>query len=161
MLRHYLNYGSPEYNKKADHSSDRPVSIYRPSSGRIFSKKVSISADFCFGAENEARTRDPNLGKVVLYQLSYFRRFLMNYFPFGIAKVDIFFILPNLFWIFFIFFEKIRKFYSFSLQISFVPQVLCPSHHSSLLLISNLSAPFGYPFTRKKLTFWSAFFGTG
>ena len=26
-----------------------------------------------FGAENEARTRDPNLGKVVLYQLSYFR----------------------------------------------------------------------------------------
>ena len=27
----------------------------------------------CFGAENEARTRDPNLGKVVLYQLSYFR----------------------------------------------------------------------------------------
>ena len=38
---------------------------------------------FCFllgflsgpsGAENETRTRDPNLGKVVLYQLSYFRR---------------------------------------------------------------------------------------
>ena len=29
----------------------------------------------CFGAEDEARTRDPNLGKVVLYQLSYFRIF--------------------------------------------------------------------------------------
>ena len=29
-----------------------------------------------FGAENETRTRDPNLGKVVLYQLSYFRIFL-------------------------------------------------------------------------------------
>ena len=30
---------------------------------------------FCeaFGAENETRTRDPDLGKVVLYQLSYFR----------------------------------------------------------------------------------------
>ncbi len=28
-----------------------------------------------FGAENETRTRDPNLGKVVLYQLSYFRIF--------------------------------------------------------------------------------------
>ena len=28
---------------------------------------------FGLGAENEARTRDPNLGKVVLYQLSYFR----------------------------------------------------------------------------------------
>ena len=27
----------------------------------------------CPWAENEARTRDPNLGKVVLYQLSYFR----------------------------------------------------------------------------------------
>ncbi len=26
-----------------------------------------------FRAENETRTRDPNLGKVVLYQLSYFR----------------------------------------------------------------------------------------
>ena len=29
-------------------------------------------------AENETRTRDPNLGKVVLYQLSYFR-FLLSY----------------------------------------------------------------------------------
>ena len=29
-----------------------------------------------FGAENETRTRDPNLGKVVLYQLSYFRKML-------------------------------------------------------------------------------------
>ena len=28
---------------------------------------------FLFGAENGTRTRDPNLGKVVLYQLSYFR----------------------------------------------------------------------------------------
>ena len=27
-----------------------------------------------YGAENEARTRDPNLGKVMLYQLSYFRK---------------------------------------------------------------------------------------
>ena len=29
----------------------------------------------CCGAENETRTRDPNLGKVMLYQLSYFRIF--------------------------------------------------------------------------------------
>ena len=29
---------------------------------------------FLLGAENETRTRDPNLGKVVLYQLSYFRK---------------------------------------------------------------------------------------
>ena len=27
-------------------------------------------------AENETRTRDPDLGKVVLYQLSYFRLFV-------------------------------------------------------------------------------------
>lgn len=26
-----------------------------------------------FGAENGARTRDPQLGKLMLYQLSYFR----------------------------------------------------------------------------------------
>ena len=32
---------------------------------------------FLVGAEDEARTRDPNLGKVVLYQLSYFRIKLM------------------------------------------------------------------------------------
>ena len=31
---------------------------------------------FLFRAENETRTRDPNLGKVVLYQLSYFRNML-------------------------------------------------------------------------------------
>ena len=33
------------------------------------SKKISKK----IRAENETRTRDPNLGKVVLYQLSYFR----------------------------------------------------------------------------------------
>ena|GEM_PF-3824583 len=27
-----------------------------------------------FGAKDEIRTRDPDLGKVVLYQLSYFRK---------------------------------------------------------------------------------------
>ena len=43
---------------------------------RIKRKKVTISDDLP-GAENETRTRDPNLGKVVLYQLSYFRKFSM------------------------------------------------------------------------------------
>ena len=33
-----------------------------------------------FGAEDGTRTRDPNLGKVMLYQLSYFR------FNFGLQK---------------------------------------------------------------------------
>ena len=37
---------------------------------------------FLFGAENETRTRDPDLGKVVLYQLSYFRVTLNALSPF-------------------------------------------------------------------------------
>ena len=40
-------------------------------------KKIVVFEDCCFPkkrAENGTRTRDPNLGKVVLYQLSYFRR---------------------------------------------------------------------------------------
>ena len=58
-----------------------------------------------FGAENETRTRDPNLGKVMLYQLSYFRKFLnllfsisrsnRCYFRFASAKVLLFFEPPN------------------------------------------------------------------
>ena len=45
-------------------------------------------------AENEARTRDPNLGKVVLYQLSYFRVFCVD-IPFSrlLAKVGNLFFL--------------------------------------------------------------------
>ena len=39
---------------------------------RVISKFKSAFL-LTFGAENENRTRDPNLGKVMLYQLSYFR----------------------------------------------------------------------------------------
>ena len=39
------------------------------------------------GAENETRTRDPDLGKVVLYQLSYFRSISMNRSLNGTAKI--------------------------------------------------------------------------
>jgi hypothetical protein len=39
-----------------------------------------------FGAEDEARTRDLNLGKVALYQLSYFRIFNPS-FLIGAAKI--------------------------------------------------------------------------
>ena len=35
---------------------------------------MPLSTDEALGAGNETRTRDPNLGKVVLYQLSYSRR---------------------------------------------------------------------------------------
>lgn len=51
------------------------------------------------GAENGARTRDLNLGKVALYQLSYFR--VSPYVAFGIAKVRSFFEIPNFFTTFF------------------------------------------------------------
>ena len=42
---------------------------------RDFKSLVSTNSTIAAssGAENGTRTRDPNLGKVVLYQLSYFR----------------------------------------------------------------------------------------
>ncbi len=51
-------------------------------------------------AEDGTRTRDPNLGKVMLYQLSYFRISLHQVyqsllFLIASAKVSIFFISPN------------------------------------------------------------------
>ena len=44
-------------------------------SGRIRHRepKKPLTAERLCRAENETRTRDPNLGKVMLYQLSYFR----------------------------------------------------------------------------------------
>ena len=53
---------------------------------------------FLTWAENETRTRDPNLGKVVLYQLSYFRKWrvlkprlecLLTKFPFQYVNVSL------------------------------------------------------------------------
>ena len=57
------------------------------------------------GAENGTRTRDPNLGKVVLYQLSYFRLFfLLGRASLSIAdaKVLLFSELTNFFGVFFL-----------------------------------------------------------
>ena len=42
---------------------------------RLVCSKFKSAFLLTFGAENETRTRDPNLGKVMLYQLSYFRIF--------------------------------------------------------------------------------------
>ena len=43
-----------------------------------------------YGAGNESRTRDLNLGKVALYQLSYFRIiiFLKNYNTFAVLRMQ-------------------------------------------------------------------------
>ena len=45
-------------------------------------------------AEDGTRTRDPNLGKVMLYQLSYFR--IVALFSFASAKVDEIFVSANI-----------------------------------------------------------------
>ena len=50
-----------------------------------------------FGAGNETRTRDPNLGKVVLYQLSYSRltlgRLILKLIAFLSSAFDYFFLI--------------------------------------------------------------------
>ena len=50
---------------------------------------------FGLGAENETRTRDPNLGKVVLYQLSYFRLLVVCNLSIASAKVHQIFYSAN------------------------------------------------------------------
>ena len=56
-------------------------------------------------AENGTRTRDPNLGKVVLYQLSYFRKVLQIlrdfYLSFADAKLRLFFDMTKYFYKYF------------------------------------------------------------
>ena len=51
-------------------------------------------------AENGTRTRDPNLGKVVLYQLSYFRIKRLQFSNCG-CKSNIFFLITQLFQLYF------------------------------------------------------------
>jgi hypothetical protein len=50
-------------------------------------QKKGSSFDEPCGAEDEIRTRDPNLGKVVLYQLSYFCTGCYDVIRFSAAKV--------------------------------------------------------------------------
>ena len=70
-----------------------PLRRFAPNRG---GEKEKGSRDGCLsGAENGARTRDLNLGKVALYQLSYFRKTLL--LSVGIAKIDTFFETPKLF----------------------------------------------------------------
>ena len=47
--------------------------IFAVASGTVRAGQAMTSSMDWFGAGNETRTRDPNLGKVVLYQLSYSR----------------------------------------------------------------------------------------
>ena len=50
-------------------------------------KQSGLASGRKFGAGNETRTRDPDLGKVVLYQLSYSRVTLV-FQPFATFRLD-------------------------------------------------------------------------
>ena len=67
LIFHLQNYAFP-FNLSIQSSGKLPI---------LYKKRLPIlSTDnlILYGAENETRTRDPNLGKVMLYQLSYFRK---------------------------------------------------------------------------------------
>ena len=82
---------------------------------RVLCKKNPNYLRVFFWAENETRTRDPNLGKVVLYQLSYFRFLVVETLTFvshlRLQRYDFFQYWPNFFYFFFTIF-----FISFSLS---------------------------------------------
>ena len=73
---------------------------------RATKKKSTLKIGWILsGAEDEVRTRDLNLGKVALYQLSYFRIFCKNcLFIVGVAKIRGFLFLPTFLQLFFRFF---------------------------------------------------------
>ena len=76
-------------------STNSAIWACEPNQGSFRKEKQELGpALFHSGAENETRTRDPDLGKVVLYQLSYFRIFersLSASFSKAGAKVLLFF----------------------------------------------------------------------
>ena len=71
---------------------EMPIVPYRSLSQDvpIYKKSTLHRCKVLFGAENGARTRDLNLGKVALYQLSYFRN-ITPYLAVGSTKVRSFF----------------------------------------------------------------------
>ena len=63
-----------------------------PPSERTFSSRWDVQMSLTNKlkrAEDETRTRDPNLGKVVLYQLSYFRNMLLCQIKCSLAQFEI------------------------------------------------------------------------
>ena len=58
----------------------RKLRVHAPELATFNTKAPGIFTESCyshFGADDEARTRDPQLGKLMLYQLSYYRRGLV------------------------------------------------------------------------------------
>ena len=68
-------------------------------------------------AENETRTRDPNLGKVMLYQLSYFRitSTTVHHFPDCECKGSLFFETTKI--IDYLFLKKVTNFFGLTAPI--------------------------------------------
>ena len=63
------------FNYRLSPESNRGTRLCRPLHNHSATQPDSFTVFtvFTFGAGNETRTRDPNLGKVMLYQLSYSR----------------------------------------------------------------------------------------
>ena len=62
--------------RRAMHKGQDGVPGFRAASGRLIRKSaVRENGAIKTGADNGARTRDPHLGKVVLYQLSHVRKY--------------------------------------------------------------------------------------
>ena len=76
---------------------------------------------FLLRAENETRTRDPNLGKVMLYQLSYFRivSTTVHHFPDCECKGSPFFETTKI--IDYLFLKKVTNFFGFTGPIKVSP----------------------------------------
>ena len=63
--------------------------IYWVACSRFHSKKLGMATITSLGAANGARTRDPQLGKLMLYQLSYWRVGFVD------AKIQLFSLMAN------------------------------------------------------------------
>ena len=114
-----------------------PACLPIPPSGYPQNKKSKLQAIWkcCTGAKDRARTGHPDLGKVVLYQMSYFRMFSKNFIP---LKEPLFFRWDckdrdcfqktKLFWIFIL--NPPQQFILFTITIFFIRQ----PHHSVTIL---------------------------
>ena len=73
-LNPYFRCGKLDFKSSASTSSATQVSGVSPKAKKKSTCQSQFDSRMEFnGAEDEARTRDLNLGKVALYQLSYFR----------------------------------------------------------------------------------------
>ena len=94
------------------HAPETCASTIPPPGHCFFAQLFSFA-----GAENETRTRDPNLGKVMLYQLSYFRitSTTVHHFPDCECKGSLFFETTKI--IDYLFLKKVTNFFGLTAPI--------------------------------------------